>query len=132
MQGKGSEPTGHTKQEGRLVRQSVVAKVVARGARGLEYNITMWKIVRRDGREAIEKDDGRVAQLVQGDTIAAFMGRREIGFPKQVEKPRLVQRRGADLSPPKHWTQEQVEAHEEMDLVLHSRVPGTWLSYTRW
>ena len=75
-------------------------------------------------------DDGRVAQSVQGNTISAFMGRREIGFPKQVDKPRLLQRSVADLAPPKHWTQEQIEEHEERDLVLHNRAPGTWLSYT--
>ena len=69
---------------------------------------------------------------MQGNTIAAFMGRREIGFPQQVEKPKLVQRRGVDLAPPKHWTQAQVEEQEERDLVLHSRAPGTWVSYTRW
>ena len=41
VQGKGNKPTGHVKQEGRLVSQPVVAKVVARGARGLEYDSTM-------------------------------------------------------------------------------------------
>ena len=132
VQGKGSQPTGHAKQEGRLMRQAVVAKVVARGARKLEYNSTMWKMIRSEARDASETDDGRVMQSVQGNTISAFMGRREIVFPKQVEKPRLVQRRGADLAPPKHWTQEQIEEQEEMDLVLHSRAPGTWLSDTRW
>ena len=53
----------------------MVAKVVARGARGLEYSTTMWKMIRRDSKEAIEADDGKVTQLMQGDTIAAFMGR---------------------------------------------------------
>ena len=100
VQEKGSKPTGHVKQEGRLVRQSVVAKVVARGARGLEYNSTMWKMIRREIKEASEADDGRVTQSVQGDTISAFMGRREIGFPKQVEKPR----RGAYQSCPRRNT----------------------------
>ena len=31
-----------------------------------------------------------------------------------------------------HWTQAQVDDQEERDLVLHSRAPGTWVSYTRW
>ena len=69
---------------------------------------------------------------MKGDTITAFMGRKEIGFPKEIEKPRLVQRRGADMAPPKHWMQEQIEDQEERDLVLHSMAPGTWVSYTRW
>ena len=60
VQGRGREPTGHTKQESRLVRQLVVATVVARGARGLEYNTTMWKVVRRETREASEQGEGRV------------------------------------------------------------------------
>ena len=89
-------------------------------------------MAQRETREASEQGEGRVTQSVKGDTIAAFMWRREIGFPQKVEKPKLVQRRGADLAPPKHWTQEQVEAQEERDLVLHSRGPGTWVSYTRW
>ena len=129
---QGREPTGRVKQDGRLRRQSVVAKVVARGARELEYNSTMWKMARREGRETRAKEDDRATQSVQGDMITAFMGRKETGLPQQVEKPKLVQRRGADLAPPKHWTQEQVEEQEERDLVLHSRVPGTWVSYTRW
>ena len=93
----------------------------------------MWKLVRRETREASDQGEGRAEQPLQGDTITAFMGRREIGFPEQVEKPKLVQRRGADMAPPKHWTQEQVEDQEERDLVLHwhSRAPGTWVSYTR-
>ena len=89
-------------------------------------------MIRRESKEAIEADDDKVAQSVQGDTISAFMRRREIGFPKQVETPRLVQRRGADLVPPKHWTQEQIEEQEERGLVLQSRAPGNWLSCTRW
>ena len=43
-----------------------------------------------------------------------------------------IQRRGADVEPPKHWGVEQVAMQEEKDLVLHSRAPGTWVSYTRW
>ena len=37
VQGRERGPTGRTKQDSRMVRQSVVVKVVARGARGLEY-----------------------------------------------------------------------------------------------
>ena len=64
------------------MRQAVVAKVVARGARKLECNSTMWKMIRSEAREASKTDGGRVTQSVQGNTISAFMGRREIGFPE--------------------------------------------------
>ena len=75
-----------------------------------------------------------VTQPIEGDTITAFTGRKEIGFPKEIEKPRLAQRRGAARPPPKHWPQDQVKDQEERDVVLHSRAPGTWASYNvmRW
>ena len=136
VQGKKQGLTGHKtrdkRQEGRMVRKSVVAKVVARGARVMQYNTTTWQMVRKETREAKEREEDMATQSVRGDTTTAFMGRKEIVFPKEIEKPRLVQRRGADRAPSKHWTQEQAEDQEEHDLVLHSRAPDTWVSYTRW
>ena len=113
MQGKQKGLTGHRRQDSRMVRKSVVAKVVARGARVLQHNTTMWKMVRRETRETREQDEDRATQPMKGDTITAFLGRKEIGFLKEIEKPRLVQRRGADRAPPKHCTQEQIEDQEE-------------------
>ena len=128
VQGKQKGLTGHRKPEGRMVRKSVVAKVVARGARVLQYNTMMWEMVRRETREAREQEEDMATQPMKGDMITAFMGRKEIGFPKEIEKPRLVQRRGADRALLKHWMQAQVDDHDERDLVLHSRAPDTWVA----
>ena len=56
VKGKQKGLTGHRRQDSRMVRKSVVAKVVARGARVLQYNTTMWKMVRQETREAREQD----------------------------------------------------------------------------
>ena len=75
VQGKQRGLTGHKRQAGRMVRKSVVAKVVARGARVLQYNTTMWEMIRRETREAREQEGDIATQPMQGDTITAFMGR---------------------------------------------------------
>ena len=57
VQGKQKGLTGHRRQDIRMVRKSVVAKVVvARGAMVLQYNTTMWKMVRQETREAMEQE----------------------------------------------------------------------------
>ena len=72
VQGKQKGLTGHRRQDSRMVRKSVVAKVVAMGARVLQYNTMMWKMVRQETREAREQDHSGGGQ---GD--AAYEGRHD-------------------------------------------------------
>ena len=54
VQGKQKGLTGRRRHASRMVRKSVVAKVVARGARVLQYNTTMWKMIRQETRDMRE------------------------------------------------------------------------------
>ena len=128
--GKGEFERLWRKEAGKLKLREEMRRATARASKRRsnegERSGAKWRAIKKEAKQRSVQP-----HLVQARGIGAFLGRTKIGFGGQV-KPMILQRGGARVEPPKHWTQAQVELQEQRDLVIMSRAAGTWKAYDRW